>query len=420
MNAKRAPQAWQQRRSQAIERRLARLGSAGLRIERAADGYLYRPGQLLLGRGAVDVLRAEAGREAVRPDDETNDRFARRGVDVQRWQVDSRIGLPELHRAIEGRARARGSSVELNHVFTGEWYYEGGPATEPALASTLPLPQGLLPTGTGPQVAVLDTGVAVPAHALFSAMLLGDDGTDVDLLDEDGNSYLDTEAGHGTFVCGLVQRVAPGLGMEQRKVLDASGFGDDLTVALGVAETTAPVLNLSLGGYTRADRRPRALEAALAALDPSRVVVAAAGNNRRRRPFWPAAFPNVVAVAAYDSATGQHAAFSNYGPWVDVCAPGVDLHSCYVQGRRGPDLDDGSFTGWATWSGTSFAAPLVAAEIAHRASRSPGRTAAEVAGELLADLGPLPRHGYGRRFQPRTDLRAAATGGAAAVPAQQP
>ncbi|GAB3594289.1 hypothetical protein GCM10027446_17930 [Angustibacter peucedani] len=412
-----APPTWQHRRSAALDHQLTKKGRQGLRVERAADGYLYRPGQLLLGRGAVDVLRSEVGRDAVTEDEATNARFSRRGVDVQRWMVDASVGLPELHRAIDGRVRARGSHVELNHVFTGEWYYEGGPATEPQLAATLPLPQGALPAGSTAHLAVLDTGVAAPTHPFFSAMLLGQDGTDVDMLDEDSNSYLDTEAGHGTFICGVVQRVAPGLGMEQRKVLNSSGFGDDLTVALGVAETTAPVLNLSLGGYTRHDRRPRALEAALDALDPSRVVVAAAGNNGRRRQFWPAAFPRVVAVAAYDSRTGEPAAFSNYGPWVDVCAPGVDLHSSYVDGRRGPDPDDGQFTGWATWSGTSFAAPVVAAEIAHRASLSPGRTAAQVAADLLAELGALPRDGYGRRFVPRTELHLP-TPGSGAVPAQ--
>src|SRR4051794_6372601 len=149
------PQVWQRRRSEALDRQVARDGAHGVRVERAADGYLYRPGQLLLGRGAVDVLRAETGRDAVRPDDETNDRFARRGVDVQRWLVDDGIGLPELHRTVEGRARARGSHVELNHVFAGEWYYEGGPATEPDLAAQLPLPQGVVPAGTHPQLAVL-------------------------------------------------------------------------------------------------------------------------------------------------------------------------------------------------------------------------------------------------------------------------
>jgi hypothetical protein len=399
--------AWRSRRGQALEREKARADrTGGLGIERDADGYLYRPGQLLLAGAAVDELRAEVGRDAVQPDDDVNHRFAQRQVDVQKWVVRGDVHLPRLQETLSRRVTSAGAHVELNHVFTGEWYYEGGPADEPELADTLPIPQGVSLSSPTPSIAVLDTGVTRPAHAYFAPVLLNDDGTDVDELDEDGNSYLDTEAGHGTFICGLVQRLVPGLAMEQRKVLNANGFGDDLTVALGVAETSAPVLNLSLGGYTSRDRPPHALQAAINALGPERVVVAAAGHNAKTRRFWPAAFERVIAVSAYDSATGQPAPFSNRGPWVDVCAPGVDLHSCFVDGRRSADPLDATFVGWAAWSGTSFAAPLVAAEIAHRVATSrSGATAADVARDLLAELGERPDDGYGRRFTPSADLR---------------
>jgi hypothetical protein len=401
-----ASHGWQQRRTQALQRVLARPASRGGVAQVDVDeGYLYRPGQLLLGRGAVDELRNETGSKRVRPQEDVNARFEQRNVDLQCWTVPSDIDLPALHRTLEDRVRARGSHVELNHVFTGEWVYQGGPADEPFVADSLPVPQGIRLVSADPDLAVLDTGVTNPAHALFATALLNESADDVDLLDEDANLVLDTEAGHGTFICGLVQRVAPGLALEQRKVLTSNGFGDDLTVALGVAETSAPVLNLSLGGYTRRNARPRALEAALNALDPSRVVVAAAGNNGHSRPFWPAAFSAVLAVAAYDGADMTPASFSNYGPWVDVCAPGVDLHSSYVDGRRGAADDDPAFVGWAAWSGTSFAAPLVAAEIARRAALSPGRSARDVAAELVAELGELPSDGYGRRYVPPIDVR---------------
>ncbi len=401
-----APSSWQDLRRLAFQRAQAKPPlRGGVAQDDVDEGYLFRPGELLLGRGAVDELRAETQSPRVRPDDELNERLARRGVDVQRWTVPDDVKVAHLQRALEGRARARGSHVELNHVFTGEWVYLGGPANEPLQADALPVPQGISLLSQTPDLAVLDTGVADPVHALFAPALLDQQPDDVDLLDEDGNLVLDTEAGHGTFICGLVQRVAPGLALEQRKVLSSSGFGDDLSVALGVAETTAPVINLSLGGYTRRNRPPRALQEALGALDPSRVVVAAAGNNGHDRRFWPAAFERVVAVAAYDSADGSTAEFSNYGGWVDVCAPGVALHSCYVDGRRTDDPDDPAFAGWAAWSGTSFAAPLVAAEIARRAVASPGRTAREVADELLDELGAAPADGYGRRYAPATDVR---------------
>ncbi|GAA4355155.1 S8 family serine peptidase [Angustibacter luteus] len=399
---------WKNRRKQALARALARGPEGGGVSQVDADeGYLYRPGQLLLGRGAVDELRSETQSSRVRPVESLNARFEDRGVDLQAWSIPSDVRLTALQRTLAPRAEAVGSHVALNHVFAGEWVYQGGPATEPHLAPELPAPGRIDLTSSEPVLAVLDTGVTDPAHPYFADALLDEMADDVDVLDEDHNRYLDTEAGHGTFICGLAQRVAPGLALEQRKVLTPNGFGDDLSVALGVAETTAPVINLSLGGYTRDNRRPRALRAALAALDPSRVVVAAAGNNGHSRRFWPAAFHEVIAVAAYDSANGRTADFSNYGPWVDVCAPGVSLHSSFVDGRRGDASDDPTFSGWAAWSGTSFAAPLVAAEIARRVAAASGRSAQEVADEFLGELGDLPDDGYGRRYEPETNVRLA-------------
>ena len=69
---------------------------------------------------------------------------------------------------------------------------------------------------------------------------------------------------------------------------------------------------------------------------------------------------------------GAHA-FSNHGPWVDAWAPGDRVASSFVS-FDGPadeapnaDIDADCFTGFATWSGTSFAAPRIAAELARRA-----------------------------------------------------
>jgi subtilisin family serine protease len=90
-----------------------------------------------------------------------------------------------------------------------------------------------------------------------------------------------------------------------------------------------------------------------------------------------------VAVGALDSA--GRAWFSNYGGWVDACAPGVDVRSIFygtdAEPLREPlgDLQDelfNEFKGWATWSGTSFTAPKVAAVIAGEALQL-GMTAPE-------------------------------------------
>jgi len=127
-----------------------------------------------------------------------------------------------------------------------------------------------------------------------------------------------------------------------------------------------PIILITLGGYTLDDRPSPLLTGALAALlgGGDRVVVAAAGNDGQHdRPFWPAAYAGlrvpwrrrVVAVAAHDGR--RICDWSNTGSWISLAAPGADVVSTFVHHEEFPD-------GWARWSGTSFAAPAVAAAIA--------------------------------------------------------
>jgi subtilisin family serine protease len=122
-------------------------------------------------------------------------------------------------------------------------------------------------------------------------------------------------------------------------------------------------------------------------------VVAAAGNFDSDRPYWPAALKDVVAVAALaDGADGEpeRASFSNYGWWVDAAAPGVRIKSTFL--THGQE-DGKEFHGYAKWSGTSFAAPVVAGRIAALMSAKalPVRYAAmellDPAGVRIPDLG---------------------------------
>ena len=262
-------------------------------------------------------------------------------------------------------------------MLRGEPAYKGGPGAAPAPAQALDVATTKAETESV-GVAVLDTGVW--QHFDQQPLIAGvvsPDASDIDRLDVDGNVGLDTQACHGTFICGLVAQHAPGQRIDPGLVLDPTGVGDDASIALELAETTAAVVNLSLGGYTQGDRPPLALQQALDRLWPDRVVVAAAGNNASDRPFWPAAFKHVIAVGALDTRQEGvvRAKFSNFGSWVDVWAPGVNVVSLYADQAMIRQLVAG-FTGWASWSGTSFAAPLVAAEIARRASGATARTAA--------------------------------------------
>jgi hypothetical protein len=64
------------------------------------------------------------------------------------------------------------------------------------------------------------------------------------------------------------------------------------------------------------------------------------------------------------------APFSNWGPWVRACAPGVELVSAFFDTFNGPVVvvpnakDPDEFKGWAEWSGTSFSTPVVVAALA--------------------------------------------------------
>ncbi|HTY73219.1 MAG TPA: S8 family serine peptidase [Actinomycetes bacterium] len=347
--------------------------------------YWYVPGEVLLSTAAEDRFHGLLQRFA-KPDQESNEVMRRGGVDVRRWLLGDH-DVPALVATLQRLADDDPEvSVAPNHVLRGGPKYKGGPATEPEPVAAMALGEDR-PRTDGAQIAVLDTGVWAGWTSqlpLREVVVLGPD--DIDVLDADHDGILDTEAGHGTFICGLVAQVAPALRIDPGRVLDPTGIGTDFSVALELLRTEAPVINLSLGCYTAEDRAPLALDGVLGALGPDRVVVAAAGNDATTRPFWPAAFKHVVAVGALDTTDPDHprpAAFSNHGSWVDVWAPGVDLASTYVDGHWRTADEDAQFAGWAKWSGTSFAAPLVAAEIARRAVNGSARAAMH---DLLAEL----------------------------------
>ncbi len=333
-------------------------------------GYFYRPRQILVGATAAeqpDLIRQLRGAGAS-PDEQLNGRFSKAGLDVRAYRLPARVSIPELiARLREGDVGEAAPDVSPNYVFPGQPWYNGGPYGEPQNASAFL--DGPVPDPGSPVVAVLDTGYDPAIDALHPGLAARIDHVlSDDEVATEPSGYFAQEGGHGTFVDGIVMRVAPGLRIRHARVLDPEGLGDDAMIALRVATDPAPVINLSLGGYTADDQPPTGLASAMAKLGNSAVVVAAAGNNGSSRPFWPAAFNLVVAVGALDTTSGgqQRASWSNYGHWVDVYAPGVNVRSTYLSGewKLATDPAPWHLGGWAHWSGTSFAAPQVAAEIA--------------------------------------------------------
>ena len=252
---------------------------------------------------------------------------------------------------------------------------EGTLNTEPLAAQQWNLEMIGAPTawatsqGAGVTVAVIDTGVN-GAHPDLAGRVL----PEIDLLP---NVIPDeTDNIHGTRVASLIAASANGVGMAGAApqvtilpvaALDPSGVGDSSTVAqaiIAAANAGARVINLSLGGPDR----DRVLDqACLYAYRKGAILVAAAGNSYQYGNLvqYPAASPNVVAVASVD-ASGTPSGFSNTGPHIALSAPGENVLGATLADAY--DLE----------SGTSFATPHVAAVLALVGAANPTLSAAQI------------------------------------------
>ncbi len=230
-------------------------------------------------------------------------------------------------------------------------------------------------------VAVLDTGID-RHHPMFEGSLstlgvnlidptagIDDAGNEID---DDGDGSIDEMVGHGTHVSGTILQVAPGATILPVTVLNSDGVGDAFTVTAGITHAInagADVINLSLGStYDSLAIR----DAIGLASDRGVTVVAAAGNAARSQPLeYPAANDGVISVAATTD-IGDRAAFSNFNPTVDLSAPGLNVASAFPDGR------------YATASGTSMSAPIVAGAIALLLASTPDLSPAQAI-QALAD-----------------------------------
>ncbi len=241
-------------------------------------------------------------------------------------------------------------------------------------------------TGLGAVVAVIDTGVDPSHPALLGRIVPGGrdlvDGDDQPWetrngIDDDGDGEIDEAAGHGTFVASVIAAVAPAAGILPLRVLDDDGGGTAFAVAEALAfaiDARVDVINLSLTYHRRSAAVDLLLERAAAA---GIVVVAAAGNDGASTVDFPASDSNVVGVTATVADETVLTAFANRSPLVQVAAPGEDVLGA---------LDRGLF---ATWSGTSMAAPFVAGTAALLKSIDPTLDPALVRDALLQGSRPL-------------------------------
>jgi subtilisin family serine protease len=275
-------------------------------------------------------------------------------------------------------------------------------------------------TKGGPTVtiAILDTGVDLNHPDLAGKIWTNPGEIPGNGIDDDGNGYIDDvngydfvnldnnpqdDNGHGTHVAGIAAASTNnGIGMAgvcwnckimPLKVLQSSGRGSysDIAAAVNYASNKgAKVINMSLGGYGDS----AVLRDALAAAYSTSVLVAAAGNDgkcigpgrcddgKTGVPFFPAAYGFVIGVEA-TSPDGNYASFSNYdqdGPTYSaysegynyaIRAPGVSIHSTM--------FDDT----YASLSGTSMAAPMVAGAAGLLVAQNPTWSKEKIRAQLV-------------------------------------
>ncbi|OZC99393.1 type VII secretion-associated serine protease mycosin [Rhodococcus sp. 06-235-1A] len=314
--------------------------------------------------------------------------------------------------------------------------------------------------GAGQVVAVIDTGVG--AHPRLPGLIPGGDYVSA------GDGLFDCDA-HGTMVAGLIAaQTAPGSGFaggapdarilsirqssnvfqivdtrpEEEKAAEpenAAGYGNVRTMAMAIrtaVDSGASVINISevacvpAGGGV-ADG-PLGAAVHYAVRERNVVVVAAAGNlgsaacqaqNPMTDPLSPdadpwAAFATIATPAWFDDvltvgsveSDGTPSTFSLAGPWVDVAAPGSNMTSLSPSGNglaNGTRGNDGVFP----MTGTSFAAPLVAAVAALVRSHRPELSALEVVDRIertahapAEGWNPLVGHGIVDPLAAVTDL----------------
>jgi len=255
-------------------------------------------------------------------------------------------------------------------------------------------------------IAVIDTGVDYTHVDLTNQMWrnMGEAGLDTNGfdkatngIDDDHNGYVDDYLGidlvntdtdpmddnlHGTHVAGTIAAeannahgiagVCPTAKIMPIKIFTAEGRstgGVGIPAIRYAADNGAKVINNSWGGggYSQALQ-----DAITYANEKGTSVMCASGNNGSYMAMYPASYAGAVSVGATDS-SDDRASFSNYGPWVDVMAPGHNILSLFSGSAPIPSLPYSVFDGdLLIISGTSMATPTATGAMGLLMSLHPG------------------------------------------------
>jgi subtilisin family serine protease len=217
-------------------------------------------------------------------------------------------------------------------------------------------------------VAVIDSGVDALHPDLAAQLVPG-----WNFLT--GTSDTGDQVGHGTAVAGTLAALSDnGIGVAgvswHSQILpvavvdmyEQAAYSDIAAAIQYAADRGARIINVSIGGQAQSSTLQAAVDYASAR---GALIFASAMNNASSTPYYPAACDGVVAVAATD-ATDHRASFSNFGDWITLTAPGVDILTTSMGG------------GYGYWSGTSFASPIAAGVAALVLAVKPSATNAEL------------------------------------------
>lgn len=283
-------------------------------------------------------------------------------------------------------------------------------------------------TGTGQVVAVIDTGITahsdLQAHVTAGYDMIADpassgdgDGRDADPSDPGdfraagacGSGSSATSSWHGTHVAGIIAAVAnnaegisgaaPGVKIEPVRALGSCGgyvsdVSDSITWASGGTVSGVPAnpnpaktINLSLGGTAAC---PATLQAAIdGAVNRGSTLFVAAGNeNQAASNNAPANCNNVITIGATNK-SGSKASYSNFGPAVDVMAPGGDTDAGILSTLNAGTTSPGAET-YGYMMGTSMATPMAASVGALMKAADPSLGPSQIEAKLKATARPLP------------------------------
>ncbi len=242
-----------------------------------------------------------------------------------------------------------------------------------------------IPANHDVKIAILDTGI---------------DSDNTELAGRVINNHPETfdDHGHGTHLAGIIAaRINNKIGIAglnhraklmPYKLIDRNGVGNQLDAAIAIQAATDNGARIILCSWGYFVYNQVLKDAVQYALSNGVVVIAAMGNDGVALKYYPAGFPNVIAVGAMTS-DEERAPFSNTGTHLSFMAPGIDVVSIAPYNKQ------------SIRSGTSQSAAIVAGVVSRILSFKPQLTGSELTTLLLFAAEPIgigqrnPDTGYG-------------------------